>query len=308
MSEMSSKARVDRSGQKSSLGKRLGEATELMRSPASTTANIQIGIPTVQEAGSSEYFRILQAWLDHCDENHDCMSGRIKKADLPKRVLDTRLADEGYTIIKDTSLLETQECDYIAFSHRWGDYTADEKERICTHDGNLARRQHLFSIDVLPVAFQHAIVYANRLGVRYLWIDSLCIIQSLDGRETADWKAESRRMEHVYANAICTLAIHGTYDIADGPLHRQTKRSFIRANTSKGVLLSADQVDDFLNEIEKSNLSSRGWVVQERVLSRRILHCGTEQTYFACGQGVRCENFAFIKPYVYVQGDIDDGS
>jgi len=41
----------------------------------------------------------------------------------------------------------------------------------------------------------------RKLGVRYLWVDSLCIIQG----NTADGQLESSRMGDVYRNSYLTI-------------------------------------------------------------------------------------------------------
>jgi len=63
-------------------------------------------------------------------------------------------------------------------------------------------RQAAISMASMPLAFQHAIMVTRRLGFRYIWIDSLCIIQ--DSKQ--DWKEQAAKMQHVYEGAILTIA------------------------------------------------------------------------------------------------------
>jgi hypothetical protein len=161
---------------------------------------------------------------------------------------------------------------------------------------NLEHRQQAFALKLLPTAFRHAVEITRQLGRRYLWIDSLCIVQSLDDSETDDWQEESKRMEMVYANAFCTLAMHSKYSPDHGPLDNRPVKAHIEFDTSKGPLLLSNYIDNFETEVNRSDLSERGWVMQERILSRRTIHVGLEQTYFECGSGIRCQDFALIKP------------
>jgi hypothetical protein len=55
----------------------------------------------------------------------------------------------------------------------------------------------------MPRAFQDAIDITRQLGIRYLWIDSLCIIQGFEG----DWEEQSSIMGDIYAHSFCTLAV-----------------------------------------------------------------------------------------------------
>jgi hypothetical protein len=87
---------------------------------------------------------------------------------------------------------------YASLSHCWG------KIKIITlTEGNL--REFLeaeIALSRLSQTFCDAISVAKSLNVRYLWIDSLCIIQD----SVADWNVESRTMLQVYQNAYCNIA------------------------------------------------------------------------------------------------------
>ncbi|KAK0375216.1 hypothetical protein CLIM01_07438 [Colletotrichum limetticola] len=52
-----------------------------------------------------------------------------------------------------------------------------------------------------------------------------------------------------------------------------------------------EHVDKFEGDVEQGELNQRSWVLQERALSRRTLHFTSDQTYWECGQGIRCETF-----------------
>jgi hypothetical protein len=64
--------------------------------------------------------------------------------------------------------------------------------------------QFIECIDIaeLPKTFQDAIEISRRLDIRFLWIDSLCIIQ--DSKE--DWLKESVIMGDIYQHAYCNIA------------------------------------------------------------------------------------------------------
>ena len=48
---------------------------------------------------------------------------------------------------------------------------------------------------------------ARALDIRYLWIDSLCIVQD----DPADWEAEAARMKDFYAEILFTIACLGRF-------------------------------------------------------------------------------------------------
>ena len=243
--------------------------------------------------GSHAYFGLIKSWLDHCDEHDDCRAANKSSREMPKRLLDVRGSENGVLVLRCSDTVDSHETEYVALSHRWPQYDPHTKAIICTHAGNYALRQGGFSVDLLPESFRYAVETTRQLGKGFLWVDVLCIIQSLDDVETKDWKQESKRMELVYANAYCTLALHQTLG---NPFHQRSTHAHVDFNTSKGQLRVSNHVDDFEAEIDRSELSGRGWVMQERLLSRRSVHFGPDQTYFECGSGIRCQNFARLKP------------
>ncbi|KAH8820660.1 heterokaryon incompatibility protein-domain-containing protein [Xylogone sp. PMI_703] len=69
-------------------------------------------------------------------------------------------------------------------------------------------------------------------------------------------------------------------------------------------LYICEHIDNFTEDVEKSILNSRGWVFQERALSRRILHFSAAQTYWECGVGVHCETLTLMyNSESYILGD-----
>lgn len=266
----------------------------MIRSGADKTYDgIQVGYVNLPTVSSSDYFVLLRAWLERCDKDHRC-KGAITKNNLPTRVIDIGEARNDPLVLRDSKEINT--CSYIALSHCWGEYKDEEKQKICTHKDNLEQRKAGFQVQDLPKTFQDAIDVTRQLGKRYLWIDSLCIVQSVDGKETDDWKVESKRMEVVFSSAYCTLAASAAKGSHEGFLKPRPSSQPIQIETKDGGRLYVSaEVDNFFEDIEKSPLNGRGWVLQERILSRRTIHFGAKQTYFECGEGVCCENFTFMQ-------------
>lgn len=71
-----------------------------------------------------------------------------------------------------------------------------------------------FPISDLPVLFQQAVEIARRLGVFYLWIDALSIIQD----DAHDWEVEAARMAEVYSGSFLTLAATHAKNSEEGML------------------------------------------------------------------------------------------
>ncbi|KAM5342160.1 hypothetical protein ACJ41O_015191 [Fusarium nematophilum] len=124
----------------------------------------------------------------------------------------------------------------------------------------------------------------SRLGYRYIWIDSLCIIQ--DSAE--DWASEAARMATVYMNAEITLAA-ACATSGDTGLFHDRLGSAVRIpcpeadDTGRaGFYLTKRRAGAFQQEVNNGPLNSRAWCLQERWLSRRILHFGHTQRFWEC--------------------------
>ncbi|KAI0433111.1 heterokaryon incompatibility protein-domain-containing protein [Xylaria sp. FL1042] len=147
-------------------------------------------------------------------------------------------------------------------------------------------------IDVagLNKTFQDAIMITRLLGFRYLWIDSLCIIQD----DTADWQREASRMAHVYSQAHLTITTSAASDRSQGLFRDETELVPFE--------LSVDSRDKFLNQgcsvgfaplrfrrLIVAPLNTRAWTLQERILSSRILHYARDQLHWECREAIISE-------------------
>ena len=191
---------------------------------------------------------------------------------------------------------------YIALSHCWGqDPPTKNNPQFCTTDNNITARLEGFSFPKLPKTFRDAVQVTRELGIQYLWIDSLCIIQW----NQKDWEHEAARMEGVFASAYCTIAASSAVDSEAGFLKRNVSNECVLAQDASGrrFYICADtddsnnyiDIDDFDSRVGEAPLNKRAWVMQERVLSRRIIHFSDEQMYWECGEGVYCETLTRLK-------------
>lgn len=148
---------------------------------------------------------------------------------------------------------------------------------------------------MLTDTFRHAIDVTRKLGLRHLWIDSLCIVQGPEG----DFVTESKRMEDVFSSAYCVVAASSARSQRDGFLVRERKaRQVLPLKVQGGTLYVCRFIDRFDEHVLNSPLSKRGWVLQERALARRTIYFTDWQVYWECGDGVRCETLTKLDKLV----------
>ena len=150
---------------------------------------------------------------------------------------------------------------------------------------NLFTFKREIPLEGLPLTFQHTVILARKLLVRYIWIDSLCIIQdSLD-----DWQRESSKMTEVYSNSWLNIAASDSSS-GDGGLFRQRSpltinpcRITAKWNEGHPHVFNISRKHNHLADIIRSSLNTRAWVLQERLLAKRTVHFCRRQIYWECG-------------------------
>lgn len=184
---------------------------------------------------------------------------------------------------------------YITLSHRWGSTDIFKATK-----STIAKLQVGIEVDKLPRTFIEAFTVCRKLGYRYIWIDSLCILQDDD----VDWRAEASLMGKNYANADLNISATGAKD-SDSGLFMQREANLV---TPIKVIISEPGspfnpgsyyiLDPQLWSagVSEAPINSRGWVFQERLLARRVLHFGQDQLYFECRQKDACESFPLGLP------------
>lgn len=232
-------------------------------------------------ANSENIIKQIHLWLDDCIHLHSkCQEPDKVQHDgglsrFPARLLDVRPFEDSYN--NSIQLKENICGPYIALSHCWGN-----TRHIVTEKVNIESHKRGIPLDNLPKTFQDAVELTKSIGLRYVWIDSLCIIQD----DIHDWEKEAAKMAHVYRNAYCTVAATGSKSDQEGiflqrPRQDVFKLAYNAANTYIAATYNEDDVAAML-ELHKSPLSTRAWTMQERLLSRRIIHFTDTRVIWEC--------------------------
>ena len=177
---------------------------------------------------------------------------------------------------------------YLTLSHRWG-----KTQHFTLTKASLKSFHDSISFESLPKTFQDAVILTRKLGFQYLWIDALCIVQD----DSEEWQQQAPKMASVYHNSTCTIATHSAKNDSEGFLAAALERipsillrhrpSYAGASRSTPEFRSLYLGSSFKDQVNKSFLNQRGWVFQERILSRRILHFTRHRVFFEDGFVVR---------------------
>ena len=275
------------------------------------------GRSLASSSDSDECFRLACLWLRQCVERHEC--GAIESGDsqypdrdyqgsekamassesakpaefqaAPPRFMPTRTIEVGPADGSQNPRLvghkKQEGCStmqaWATLSHCWGG-SAPLKTTLAT----ISQWQRGIPFDLMPPTFRDAVSITRRLGIRHLWIDSLCIIQ--DSAE--DWEFEAARMGNVYRYGLLNVAADTAPSCNGGIMSsRKDYLSSIKIplisekhNMTSYMFARSGRWDGFRDDIMGSDsmLNSRAWVLQESLLSPRTLHYGKRQMVWEC--------------------------
>ncbi|KAH0559757.1 hypothetical protein GP486_003728 [Trichoglossum hirsutum] len=233
-------------------------------------------------------------WLGECTTKHS--NCRYEPKSLPTRVLYV-----GSESAKPRLYITKREpAKYATLSHCWGGSNS-----LVTTSSTIEKWKQEIRLKDLPNTFRDAVIITRKLGLRYLWIDSLCIIQ--DNAE--DWAREAARMSEVYENCYVMISADDSSNsqsgcfmakptpnqrsfnvdgcpCPDGPTTRIWCRLTNERNDRQGE--ACHRLWD-VDVPDRSPLDNRGWALQERILAPRILHFGRREMAWECAKQLACE-------------------
>jgi hypothetical protein len=215
--------------------------------------------------------RTIKKWSQQCLELHkECRE--IEPPTLPNRVLDLEPAEPRVWTTNGARGT------YIALSHCWG----TEKGLTMTQSSTPMLEKSI-SVSALLKTFRDAIFVARALKVRYLWVDSLCIIQD----SVEDWTRESGNMRDVYRNSFLTIVAAGSASDAQGFLGPRQHVTAVESGTSDSSSRIAFRRHPHSGPVEP--LYTRAWTFQERFLSPRMIKFKRHELEWHCRASKVCE-------------------
>lgn len=264
---------------------------------------IPTGLPRLQRTANLVHPEIIRQWLFDCDISHGSCAPSLPLAYCPKRLLYLGMDDECRLVETRSLGLKRGYLRYVALSHPWG--IPQEHEHFKSTKSN--RTTHLAAIDIeqLPANYQDAVRVCRAAGAEWLWIDSLCILQPEED-DPGDFHEEAAFFQDVFNCAYFVIAASSAQGTSSGFLKPKKPSELIalpgkpQGRQIEDTYYISDVLDDFENDVLDGPLNDRGWVMQELATARRTMFFASNQTYFQCGQGVRCETLSKLRWYPLV--------
>ncbi|KAG4441992.1 hypothetical protein IFR05_002518 [Cadophora sp. M221] len=270
---------------------------------------------TAIDSNSEECWEQISSWIDDCGKNHFLCGSQTafmampitSSYSLPRRVVD--IGEEG-----DNSKIRLIESNssggvYLALSHAWGNHLP-----IKTITKTIKCWKKNMPWTNLSKTFQDAVSITRTLGVRHLWIDTLCIIQD----NIRDWEIEAANMAKIYQDALIVISATLSTDGTGGCFSERLTSTEIKTvnddrietrvcvrerlpheafGQSRAYNFRWDKNEDIKKmAIQKRErdladipVLQRAWCFQERLLSRRTLHYTNNELVWECVQTTHCE-------------------
>lgn len=239
-----------------------------------------------QTATHTKPLSSAKEWLDQCSHTHEAcrQSDLASEITLPTRLVDIIPDDQDKSFVRvvDSALITDQHdpIRYIALSHAWTQSHATlSKETQQAMEAHLPKAQ-------LSQSLNSAITTAHDLGYKYIWVDSLCVLQD----NPADKQRECTKMASVFRNAAATLVLDqldSTHVEAEGDHSLEANQHSCIDNVrtlEDGRMRAAAVLPAHDFSTPAFGWDTRAWALQERLLSHRFLHLGPEQMYWECNE------------------------
>ncbi|KAF4341898.1 het-domain protein [Fusarium beomiforme] len=224
-------------------------------------------------SASSVEVLLLFAFEDNMRISSLCM--RAQKIFMPSRVIDVRSSGMGRIRLANRSDIDASS--YVALSYCWGGSQPERTTMSNTHE-----RFHGFSVDSQPQSIKDAILVTRKLGIKYIWVDSLCIIQD----DPNDLARELGTMHQIYEFSTLVISAAIASSSTEGFLRLchpkdETYRLRYRCpNNDPGSLILSKYEAGPSDPIHR-----RAWTLQEHILAPRLAIYSNTGLRFFCASG-----------------------
>lgn len=233
------------------------------------------GRPLPEDMSSKLVFDAARKWLTECQDGHPDCAAQNERPLLPTRVLDVESTNNPEKLCLHVSK-QKQHGEYVALSYCWGG-----PQPLVTTTENLDEMRKCIQASQLPQTLSDAVKVTRGLGIRYLWIDALCILQDSDD----DKAHEIQNMGQVYKNATVTIIAGASKSAGEG---------FLKSRSPAGSTCDLDitapdgtsgkiSITPLVNgAFPNLPLWKRAWTFQEHLLSNRHLYYTDHELVWQC--------------------------
>ena len=242
-------------------------------------------------------FSIIRDWLNICEELHGalCIKSKLRRepSGLKIRLIDVQ---EGCLVRRTWH----KSIDYAILSYVWG-----KKSFLRLIRDNVIALETPGAISAsntdIPRTIRDALTLCGELSERYLWVDSLCIVQ-----DSQDKQIEINAMDAIYSGAKFTIvAAAGEHAEAGLPGVSDKVRDVEQHTIVVDNLMISNVLPDARKSVDQSDWNSRAWTFQERLLSQRLIVFTSSQAYFECSQSSYREDI-FLESKTDLQFEPED--
>ncbi|KAI0490472.1 heterokaryon incompatibility protein-domain-containing protein [Xylaria cf. heliscus] len=257
-----------------------------------TTAEVDNGLGSAQPTNSRQSLDLATRWFRACDKSHPACAIDDTKT-YPRRLLS--LSSGVLHLVLSSKMSGRPR--YATLSHCWGTIELLKLQKK-NHDSFLEKIDE----NELCKTFKDTIHIARHIGLEYLWIDSLCIIQD----DPEDWIRESANMCDVYGGSSINIAASSARNGSFGCFFDRNEKTLRRIQKIRVPVSTGDKIivydcapDDIYRTVDDGPLTQRAWAFQERFLAPRTLHFTDSQLFWECGTMHACETFPAKLPEDY---------
>ncbi|KAF1924811.1 uncharacterized protein M421DRAFT_424445 [Didymella exigua CBS 183.55] len=229
-----------------------------------------------------DVFKNAKHWIEECSCSHNaCRQYAPANGTLPTRLVDTQprgIDDSVICVVDSASITQcSEDIQYATLSYVWN------KTDVTLTTAQLRDVKLGLQRQTLPKPLESGIQAAQNLGFRYVWIDSLCVLQDSE----VDKRSECADMASVFRNAALTIVLDQitkhcseNTDIVLPNANAKTQLQNSNSSMDASSVISSLPVSDFTTPA--FGWDTRAWALQERLLSRRLLHLCEGQLYWEC--------------------------
>jgi hypothetical protein len=222
------------------------------------------------DTSSDEAWDKVRIWMQKCSCDHViCKTWTGTDHNwYPTRLLHVGQGDDSQSPPNIRLILTAEDIPdgpYVTLSHCWGN-----AHIVQLLKSNMKEFKSSIPLERLPKTFKDAVTVARRLGISYIWIDSLCIMQDKD--DLVDWLREAALMHKVYSHSYCNISAAAAVNSSQGLFFQRdpqvlqsttvnlcTRGLSKTSNNPSCIMCEVLDPELWFRQVTESPLNVRGW-------------------------------------------------